>query len=104
MTNEHQIFIDEGSRSNFDQKQGENQQSDSGSGSGSGYQGFASMEPDRQREIAFKGGRASYSKTQQQAEIEFDKGKQADDDVDESTPGTQGITLEQHAESWRQSQ
>lgn len=50
-----------------------------------------------------KGGRALHSKTRQQAKIGFDKGEQADDDSDESTPGTQDITPEQHAESGRQS-
>ena len=46
-----------------------------------------------------KGGRALHSKTRQQAKIGFDKGEQADDDSDESTPGTQGGTPEQQAES-----
>jgi uncharacterized protein len=82
-----------------------NQQQDSENES-SGKQGFASMDPDRQKEIASQGGKASHSGTpgQQNASTADDQEmSDADEQVSNQQSGTQGGTPEQHAEAGRQS-
>jgi uncharacterized protein len=71
----------------------------------SGKQGFASMDPDRQREIASQGGKASRSgSSQQQNQSSDDEDQQdADERMSNQRSGTQGGTPEQHADAGRQS-
>ena len=63
------------------------------SSQGSGKQGFASMDPERQREIAAEGGRASHS----------GGGGNGGGNSGGGSQSTRGGTSEQHAEAGRQS-
>ncbi len=65
-----------------------------------GKQGFASMDPERQREIASQGGRASHS-----GGSRSDNKSSVDEKSDTGTAkgsGTQGGSSEQHAAAGRQ--
>lgn len=70
-----------------------------------GKQGFASMDPGRQREIASQGGKASHSgSSQQQNQSSGDENQEdADERKTNQRSGTQGGTPEQHADAGRQS-
>ena len=76
----------------------------------SGKQGFASMDPDRQREIAAEGGRASHSGSGgSKSNSDSNNNKSSSSKVDSNSnmksdkKGVQGGTPAQHAEAGRQS-
>ena len=72
-------------------------------------QGFASMDPERRREIAAEGGRASHSGGSNQSSSDSSNNKSSSSKVDSNSniksdkKGVQGGTPAQHAEAGRQS-
>ncbi len=75
-----------------------NNQSNQGSKQGSSSRGFASMDPQRQREIASEGGRAAHEKgtahefTSEEAREAGRKGGQARSQTNRSNRGSSGTS------------
>jgi uncharacterized protein len=69
----------------------------------SGKQGFASMDPERQREIASQGGRASHSGGGSKSSTQSDEEDKGSSSSKSPGSGKQGGSSEQHAEAGRQS-
>lgn len=79
-----------------------NDQNQDDSKQSSGKQGFASMDPERQREIASQGGKSSGGGASAK-DMDTDDQQEPSSGQRSSSGGTQGGSSEQHAEAGRQS-